>query len=216
VTRRLESLATVVGDRLGSLEQRIGSSSREPATLGPVVDRLASLERAVAAVRVPDLGPIEARLDAVMGSVRALGSGGEGTAPDLGWVDERMGGLERQVEGLRGLLERMTMRSAPTVVLAGSRNLLRRPVYGAPDDLKRIRGIGAGLERLLHRLGVFYFWQIAEWDKSDVRFVDAHLEIFKGRIERDQWVEQARELTGETGSAARPESLDSPPGPADA
>jgi predicted flap endonuclease-1-like 5' DNA nuclease len=129
----------------------------------------------------------------------------------MGRVHDRLQGLEQQLGALRGLLEGVTARSVPAVALAGSRNLLRRPVYGPPDDLKRIRGIGFALEKLLHRIGVYYFWQVAEWDQSDVRFVDAHLDIFKGRIERERWVEQAQELAGDPGSVPRPDSRDSAP-----
>lgn len=211
VMQRLEGVERAVArfssPDLGPIEARLG-------TLGIIGERLQALEQRASSptARPVDLAPVEARLAAILDRLGAFGPGGEGqVAPDLGLVYVRMDGLERQIEALRGLLERAVERPAPTVVLAGSRNLLRRPVYGPPDDLKRIRGIGTALEKLLQRLGVYYFWQVAEWDHNDVKFVDGHLEIFKGRIDRDQWVEQARALTGETGSARRPDSLEAPP-----
>ena len=85
-----------------------------------------------------------------------------------------------------------------------ARNLLTRPAFGAPDDLKRISGVGPVLERMLHGLGVFYFWQVAEWSPEDVRNVDEVLTAFKGRIERDNWVRQARALSAEPTAATRP------------
>jgi predicted flap endonuclease-1-like 5' DNA nuclease len=62
---------------------------------------------------------------------------------------------------------------------------------GAPDDLLQIKGIGPKLNELLISLGVRRFDQISAWGASDVAKVDEHLGAFTGRIERDQWIEQA-------------------------
>ena len=62
-----------------------------------------------------------------------------------------------------------------------------------PDDLKRIRGIGLLIERKLNALGISSYEQIANWTADDVSTVNAKLE-FKGRIERENWIEQARIL----------------------
>jgi predicted flap endonuclease-1-like 5' DNA nuclease len=65
---------------------------------------------------------------------------------------------------------------------------------GAPDDLKLIVGVGPILERMLHQLGVTTFRQIAHWSERDIDEFDAKLPEFPGRIRRDTWVTQAREL----------------------
>jgi predicted flap endonuclease-1-like 5' DNA nuclease len=65
---------------------------------------------------------------------------------------------------------------------------------GAPDDLKLIVGIGPVLERMLHVLGVTTYRQIAHWSERDIDEFDARLPEFPGRIRRDGWVTQAREL----------------------
>jgi predicted flap endonuclease-1-like 5' DNA nuclease len=62
---------------------------------------------------------------------------------------------------------------------------------GAPDDLLQIKGIGPKLNDLLISLGVRRFDQMSAWGASDVAKVDEHLGAFTGRIERDQWIEQA-------------------------
>jgi predicted flap endonuclease-1-like 5' DNA nuclease len=62
-----------------------------------------------------------------------------------------------------------------------------------PDDLKRIRGIGLLIERKLNAMGVLTYEQIANWTADDVGTVNVKLE-FKGRIERENWIEQARIL----------------------
>lgn len=70
------------------------------------------------------------------------------------------------------------------------------PLMGAdaPDDLKLIVGVGPVLERMLHQLGVTTFRQIAYWSERDIDHFDAMLPEFPGRIRRDTWVTQAREL----------------------
>ncbi|SEQ03769.1 Predicted 5' DNA nuclease, flap endonuclease-1-like, helix-3-turn-helix (H3TH) domain [Thalassovita taeanensis] len=65
---------------------------------------------------------------------------------------------------------------------------------GQPDDLKRIRGIGPKLEQLCHSLGFFHFDQIAGWTDREITWVDANLTGFKGRVSRDNWMEQAKAL----------------------
>lgn len=68
------------------------------------------------------------------------------------------------------------------------------------DDLKLIKGVGPKLETLLHRMGYFHFDQIAGWTAPDVAWMDDNLEGFKGRVTRDDWVDQAKILAsgGET------------------
>jgi len=65
---------------------------------------------------------------------------------------------------------------------------------GSPDDLKLIVGIGPVLERMLQQLGVATYRQIARWTEHDIDEMDARLPEFPGRIRRDTWVTQAREL----------------------
>lgn len=62
---------------------------------------------------------------------------------------------------------------------------------GEPDDLRKIKGIGPKLNTLLGELGVARYDQIAAWTAADVAEIDPYLGTFKGRIERDGWIEQA-------------------------
>jgi predicted flap endonuclease-1-like 5' DNA nuclease len=64
---------------------------------------------------------------------------------------------------------------------------------GPADDLKRIRGIGVLIERKLNALGVTHYDDIANWTADDIDRVSHQLD-FKGRIQREGWVEQARIL----------------------
>ena len=62
------------------------------------------------------------------------------------------------------------------------------------NDLKRIRGIGVLIERKLNSMGVTTYDHIANWTADDIDRVSQSLD-FKGRIERENWVEQARILS---------------------
>ena len=66
---------------------------------------------------------------------------------------------------------------------------------GDPDDLKKISGVGPALEKKLHSLGVTKFDQVANFSDEDIEKVDSALD-FKGRIQRDDWIGQARSLAG--------------------
>ena len=70
---------------------------------------------------------------------------------------------------------------------------LRQP-DGEPDDLTEIVGIGKVFEEMLHDLGVYHFRQIAAFGPSDVARINAELKEFRGRIEHDDWIGQAKEL----------------------
>jgi predicted flap endonuclease-1-like 5' DNA nuclease len=69
---------------------------------------------------------------------------------------------------------------------------------GQADDLQRIRGIGPSIEKTLHELGIHHFRQIAGFTPDNVAWVSQRLR-FKGRIEREDWIGQAKKLVaGET------------------
>ena len=112
------------------------------------------------------------------------------TGAEVAWVDERLsfkGRIEReewipQARGLAGL--------GP---VARSPAMLTEARGGKPDDLKKIKGVGPKLEGTLNGLGVYHFDQIAAWTDAEIAWVDDRLQ-FKGRIERDGWIDQAKAL----------------------
>ena len=61
------------------------------------------------------------------------------------------------------------------------------------DDLKKLSGVGPALEKKLNAAGVTTFAQIAAWGEAEIAEFDEKLS-FKGRIEREGWVEQAKTL----------------------
>jgi predicted flap endonuclease-1-like 5' DNA nuclease len=84
-----------------------------------------------------------------------------------------------------------SVRSEALVGEEGGRASLRPA--GDLDDLKRIRGIGVLIEKKLNSLGVTHYEQVANWTGADIERISRILD-FKGRIERENWIEQARIL----------------------
>ena len=83
---------------------------------------------------------------------------------------------------------------APGPAEGGKPQLLDAAREGGPDDLKQIKGVGPKLEQTLHGMGVYHFDQIAGWGAAEVAWMDDNLEGFKGRVSRDDWVDQAKTL----------------------
>ena len=65
---------------------------------------------------------------------------------------------------------------------------------GPADDLTVMKGVGPKVTATLASLGVTRFDQIAAWSEADAARIDGQLGAFKGRVARDQWIEQARLL----------------------
>lgn len=64
---------------------------------------------------------------------------------------------------------------------------------GPADDLTVIKGVGPVLARRLHELGITRFAQLAALTPEQARMIDDVID-FPGRVERERWIEQAREL----------------------
>ncbi|MEM1294209.1 MAG: hypothetical protein AAGH89_02520 [Verrucomicrobiota bacterium] len=64
------------------------------------------------------------------------------------------------------------------------------------DDLTKISGVGDVLCGKLNEFGIYRFEQIAAWDEAIIAEFSKRLS-FKGRVEREKWVEQAGKLAGE-------------------
>ncbi len=62
------------------------------------------------------------------------------------------------------------------------------------DDLKKIKGVGPKLEKLLKGMGITSYRQVANLKKEDINIVTAAIESFPGRIERDNWMRSAGKL----------------------
>ncbi|MEM9062074.1 MAG: 50S ribosomal protein L21 [Pseudomonadota bacterium] len=104
----------------------------------------------------------------------------------------------KKAKGTDAATEEAPATEAPTVEAEKPGNLLEEP-QGEPDDLTKISGVGPGLSAKLNANGVFHFWQIVEWGPAEIAFMDDQLS-FKGRIERDNWIGQAKDFVAEAAS----------------
>jgi len=127
------------------------------------------------------------RLKAELKACRAKGAAAEA----------RIAQMESELEAVQQAAAAAELGAAPAEVAPARPARLEAPKGGAADDLKRIKGVGPKLEGLLNRLGFWHFDQIANWTPAEVAWVDENLETFKGRVTRDDWVAQARELAAE-------------------
>jgi predicted flap endonuclease-1-like 5' DNA nuclease len=192
----------------------------ERVDLGPIEARLEALNARVAEIRMPvlpDLAPaterltaiehalfpLQSRLDELTGAVRALKFGQPPAAETDAAAAEPAGVAHPRAEA--SATEHYESESEPAALRDGGSNLLSHPAHGTPDDLTQIRGVAKVLEHTLHKVGVFYFWQIAEWSPEDVKHVESQLEGFHRRIEDDDWVGQASELAAQPSATPRPE-----------
>lgn len=69
-----------------------------------------------------------------------------------------------------------------------------KPKLVIPDNLELLKGVGPKLNGLLKSAGVTSFAQVAAWKAADIREIDTKLGSFAGRIDRDNWVDQAKLL----------------------
>lgn len=82
---------------------------------------------------------------------------------------------------------------AATAATAAAEKKPAEPQLSETDDLKRIKGIGPQIETKLNAAGISRYEQIAKWTKKDVAEFGEKLS-FAGRIEREDWVAQAKKL----------------------
>lgn len=83
----------------------------------------------------------------------------------------------------------------PSTLFNADKVLLRT---GDKNDLTAIEGIGPFLEKKLNDAGVFTYADIATWDADRIAEITTKISFFEGRIEKDDWVGQAKKLIAET------------------
>jgi predicted flap endonuclease-1-like 5' DNA nuclease len=191
-----ERLAGDWRTRLGQVEAERDRLQNE---LAAARTERSALERAPAE-RSPELEERAARLQQELEAAR------QATAEQRAQREAEVGRLEARIAELQA-----GARTAHDAPLAAGTSVNARAVApvegapppalpgpeGAPDDLKRISGIGPGIEKTLHELGIYHFRQIARFTPENVAWVNQRLR-FKGRIEREDWIGQARTLDGES------------------
>lgn len=112
-------------------------------------------------------------------------------------LEARLAALEEEAARLRAAPPpEPESRSEADAAEPGAVRPIAKPADGG-DDLRRIAGVGPKIEALLHDLGIWRYAQIAALTPEEVAWVDERL-TFKGRIEREDWIGQAKALAAET------------------
>jgi large subunit ribosomal protein L21 len=100
------------------------------------------------------------------------------------------------VKAALGAGSAVAVAAAPAAAAAAPKKAAKAkaaPAAAGADDLKTLSGVGPALEKKLLEAGITSFAQIAAWTDADIAKMDEKLS-FKGRIQREGWVEQAKEL----------------------
>ncbi|MEZ4415982.1 MAG: hypothetical protein R3E10_09505 [Gemmatimonadota bacterium] len=149
------------------------------ARLGEERERSAALEGRSAdlAIRVTELEASAEALAACRAERDALGARLREATDARGRISAEH---SAEIAGLRARIAQLERRPLPT-----------------PDDLKRIKGVGPALEKLLHSLGIRSYRDMAVWSEADIERIDGQLGEFHGRIRREGWVGQAATLQRE-------------------
>lgn len=121
----------------------------------------------------------------------------------------RVDALEKEFKALRKMLDEGARKASPVTKRrtvnkpAANKPVANKPAANKPaasrsaaknkNDLQMIKGIGAVIEKKLQEYGVKSYAQIAAWSSAEIEDFSQKLN-FKGRIEREHWVEQAKEL----------------------
>jgi predicted flap endonuclease-1-like 5' DNA nuclease len=154
--------------RLAELEPKLSKATRERDQLAATLQRyVAELETQKAEAKDRD-----ARFRMLAEEFRGTTSARD---QEIAGLKAHMEGLEAQLQNGPASIERFS--SAGTLLA---------------DDLKRIRGIGPTLERVLNAEGVYLYRQIATWTAEDVARIAERLRAFPDRIHRDEWIASAR------------------------
>jgi predicted flap endonuclease-1-like 5' DNA nuclease len=141
----------------------------------------------------------------------------ENTNQDLSDRDVQIGKLQLKVKALKALhadavheADDMKVKNKRTenllylknedvLKLRQEMNLLDYNSFGTAteeekDDLKMISGIGPFLEEMLNAIDIYTYRQVSQFSTLDIDTIDVSILYFSGRIERDEWVKQAKEL----------------------
>jgi predicted flap endonuclease-1-like 5' DNA nuclease len=192
-TLLLLAIAYILGCVLGCWLHRLFGAANEPAGVAPVaVAAVAAAPTAVAAYRAPE--PERPAAPAPIAAAQVAADpepvGFSSSAPAI--AASLMGSPPKAKAAAKPKAVAQPA-PKPKAASAPAKAAVPAKAPAKPDDLKRIRGIGRQNEARLNALSVFTFAQIAGWSKKDQEEYGERL-AFPGRIEREEWVSQAKVL----------------------
>jgi predicted flap endonuclease-1-like 5' DNA nuclease len=165
---------------------------------------LAKLDRGIASLidtkyTLTGVAGTQANFDAVISAVKALPAGYSLAKADIVAPPAPvMAPAPKPAAAAPVAVKAPEPKAAPKIAgedkVAGKRpGGLVTPRGGTADDLKLINGVGKQNEARLHGLGIWHFDQVASWTAQESLWVGSYL-AFPGRIEREEWVKQAKVL----------------------
>ena len=112
-------------------------------------------------------------------------------------ISRGQGSLGVDVGAIEQPMTEEAIEAAPTMpvesdVSAEQFELLSAP-RGAPDDMSKLNGVGPQLAQKLNDAGIYHYWQLAAMKPEDAATIDRDLKL-NGRLDREGWVNQAREI----------------------
>jgi len=190
-----EADAARTSETLSEKERRIGSLSKELQNwqdrLPPLIARFRErneqaleLEEALAGARL-EIDELRSKLDFGQTRVEPMPAG------------QVIAGADASNENLADLPSPGTESIEAPPTTADSNGFADEPPRNGSsrDDLKVIKGVGPAIEKTLNELGIFRYAQVAAMSRYDIERIANRLKGFQSRIEREDWVGQARLLS---------------------
>jgi NADH-quinone oxidoreductase subunit E len=167
--------------------------------LDQVVKTRSGEPRKTKLVALPDVAPSNAAkpVAAAIDTAPGLKTPAPVTAAGVAETAARAREIDRRARTTRAPIATAKRGAAAEIQPAkgdGAPRLLKKPKSGKGDDLKLIWGVGPKLEKMLNKMGVWHFDQVAAWSAKELAWADDRLEGFKGRAKRDRWISQAKKL----------------------
>jgi predicted flap endonuclease-1-like 5' DNA nuclease len=197
----------VDGEPAGTVgEARVAELLAESAGAEVVVVDETTYERAIADAAPPPAVEEEAEVVATGPAVAAPGEettevGFEAAVPSGAAAVEKptepepaAPGVEEPTASIRPGAEAVDEESSSAIPMPTFSEAPTMELPAVTDDLRAVRGIGPSMERKLHGLGIISYRQLAMLDGAELERVRAELTDFRNRIEREDWVGQARAL----------------------
>ncbi|MDX1998035.1 MAG: hypothetical protein SF066_09985 [Thermoanaerobaculia bacterium] len=186
--------ALLLGILIGWLWRRIGEKKRfAKVVAGSATPQLVEIEGQLARLRAE----LEATREEAEGRLGELEGRLARAAAENAELHQLLHGRDEEITHLHAELAQLNTEKAFRRIAPETEAVAPRPTPAAPegpprDDLKAIFGIGPVLERLLNHAGITTYRQIAAWTPADVAEITGKLSVFPDRIERDRWIEGAK------------------------
>jgi len=97
-------------------------------------------------------------------------------------------------DDFHAIAKRLEVLNDSVKTLVKSETAQSEVLSGETDDLQEISGIGPTLAGKLYAEGIVHYRQVALWNEADIERVENEVIHSAGRITRDHWIEQAKDL----------------------